>query len=86
MHGYDLLSVAFIDALHFVSIADEKVARVFEAPQEFVDIVHNLDVADLRETAVRTLWRLFVCRYSDLMSYLGGTSQSRDCTSARPLK
>lgn len=53
MHGYDLIGVAFVDALHFVSIADEKVARVFEAPQEFVEIVHNLSVADLHETSVR---------------------------------
>lgn len=48
VHGYDLLGVAFVDALHFVSIADEKVARVFAAPQEFVDVVRNLGVADMQ--------------------------------------
>lgn len=53
VHGYDLLGVAFLDPLRFVSIADEKVARVFEAPQEFVDVVHNLHVADLKTSAVR---------------------------------
>lgn len=52
VHGYDLLGVAFLDPLRFVSIADEKVARVFEAPQEFVDVVQNLDVADLKEAVV----------------------------------
>ncbi|KIP12875.1 hypothetical protein PHLGIDRAFT_61192 [Phlebiopsis gigantea 11061_1 CR5-6] len=53
VHGYDLISIAFVDALHFVSIADEKVARVFEAPQEFVDIVRNLNVANLHEATER---------------------------------
>ena len=53
VHGYDLVGVAFIDPLHFISIADEKVARVFEAPQEFVDVVQNLHVADLHQNAVR---------------------------------
>ncbi|GJE84599.1 WD40 repeat-like protein [Phanerochaete sordida] len=45
VHGYDVLGVAFVDALHFVSVADEKVARVFAAPQEFVDVLRNLGVA-----------------------------------------
>ncbi|KAI0699397.1 WD40 repeat-like protein [Cytidiella melzeri] len=48
VHGYDVLDAAFLDALKFVSIADEKVARVFEAPREFIDTVHNLHVADLQ--------------------------------------
>lgn len=47
MHGYDLIGAAFLDPLRFVSIADEKVARVFEAPREFVDVVSNLHIADL---------------------------------------
>lgn len=47
VHGYDLIGAAFLDALRFVSIADEKVARVFEAPREFVDTVNNLNVAQL---------------------------------------
>ncbi|KAI0721823.1 WD40 repeat-like protein [Cerioporus squamosus] len=47
VHGYDLIGAAFLDALRFVSIADEKVARVFEAPREFVEIVNNLGVAQL---------------------------------------
>ncbi|KAF8351519.1 WD40-repeat-containing domain protein [Amanita rubescens] len=45
VHGYDLLDAAFINSLKFVSIADEKVARVFEAPRSFVDSVENLRVA-----------------------------------------
>lgn len=48
-----MVGVAFVDPLHFISIADEKVARVFEAPQEFVDVVQNLHVADLHQNAVR---------------------------------
>ena len=47
VHGYDLIAAAFLDPLRFVSIADEKVARVFEAPREFVEIVNNLGIAQL---------------------------------------
>ncbi|KAM5535687.1 hypothetical protein V8D89_010674 [Ganoderma adspersum] len=47
VHGYDLIGAAFLDSLRFVSIADEKVARVFEAPREFVEVVNNLGVARL---------------------------------------
>ncbi|EJF62930.1 WD40 repeat-like protein [Dichomitus squalens LYAD-421 SS1] len=47
VHGYDLIAAAFLDTLRFVSIADEKVARVFEAPREFVEIVNNLGIAQL---------------------------------------
>ncbi|TFY65115.1 hypothetical protein EVJ58_g2181 [Rhodofomes roseus] len=36
-----------LDALRFVSIADEKVARVFEAPREFIQVLNNLGAADL---------------------------------------
>ncbi|KAI0663098.1 WD40 repeat-like protein [Cubamyces menziesii] len=47
VHGYDLISAVFLGPLRFVSIADEKVARVFEAPREFVEIVNNLNIATL---------------------------------------
>ncbi|KAH9894323.1 WD40 repeat-like protein [Cubamyces lactineus] len=47
VHGYDLINAVFLDPLRFVSIADEKVARVFEAPREFVEIVNNLNIATL---------------------------------------
>ncbi|KAG6855130.1 hypothetical protein C0991_006059 [Blastosporella zonata] len=50
MHGYDLLDVAFIDPLRFVSIADEKVARVFEAPGNFVDLAEELGVSKFTES------------------------------------
>ncbi|KAK0242692.1 WD40-repeat-containing domain protein [Armillaria nabsnona] len=43
VHGYDLLGVSFLDNLKFVSIADEKVARVFEAPRSFINVVEALD-------------------------------------------
>ncbi|KAI0080733.1 WD40 repeat-like protein [Panus rudis PR-1116 ss-1] len=48
VHGYDLIDVAFLEPTRFVSIADEKVARVFEAPKEFIDLVTNLRIADIR--------------------------------------
>ncbi|KAA1466180.1 WD40 repeat-like protein [Dentipellis sp. KUC8613] len=47
VHGYDLLGVAALDALRFASVADEKVARVFEAPRGFVATLKGLGVADL---------------------------------------
>ncbi|PWZ01871.1 WD40 repeat-like protein [Testicularia cyperi] len=48
-HGYDLHSVSWLDRLNFVSAADEKVLRVFSAPQGFVGTVgpHGLDCARL---------------------------------------
>ncbi|KAI0370220.1 WD40 repeat-like protein [Pilatotrama ljubarskyi] len=47
VHGYDLIGAAFLDTLRFVSIADEKVVRVFEAPREFVEVVNNLRIAQI---------------------------------------
>ena len=38
------MGVQFLDALTLVSIADEKVARVFEAPKGFVRLIKNLEV------------------------------------------
>ncbi|KZP32865.1 WD40 repeat-like protein [Athelia psychrophila] len=48
VHGYDLLNATFLDALKFVSIADEKVARVFEAPRGFIHVVNGLKIAELQ--------------------------------------
>lgn len=47
VHGYDLLRATFLDPLRFVSIADEKVARVFEAPRNFVSLIHHFGVVKL---------------------------------------
>jgi elongator complex protein 2 len=55
VHGYDLLDATFLDSLRFVSIADEKVARVFEAPREFIETVKNLHVAELSTDLVSRL-------------------------------
>ncbi|KAK7061666.1 Elongator complex protein [Favolaschia claudopus] len=49
VHGYDVLGVGFLGPLQFVSIADEKVARVFEAPRGFVDLAERLGVASFTE-------------------------------------
>lgn len=54
IHGYDLLDAVFLDPLKFVSIADEKVVRVFEAPRNFVQLAKTLDVAYLAESEVRS--------------------------------
>ncbi|KAF9006442.1 WD40 repeat-like protein [Cyathus striatus] len=49
VHGYDLLNVVFVGPLGFISIADEKVARVFEAPRNFASLVENLGMAKFTE-------------------------------------
>ncbi|KAF8592532.1 WD40 repeat-like protein [Ramaria rubella] len=41
-HGYDIIDAAFISSLRFVSIGDEKVARVFDAPKGFVALLNSL--------------------------------------------
>ncbi|KAJ7368239.1 WD40-repeat-containing domain protein [Mycena albidolilacea] len=49
VHGYDMLGAVFLGPLKFVSIADEKVARVFEAPRGFVNLAEKLGVATFTE-------------------------------------
>ncbi|PFH51457.1 hypothetical protein AMATHDRAFT_142786 [Amanita thiersii Skay4041] len=44
VHGYDLLDAAFLTPLKFISIADEKTVRVFEAPKSFVDLAEALHI------------------------------------------
>ncbi|KAG9126160.1 hypothetical protein FRC07_004630 [Ceratobasidium sp. 392] len=48
VHGYDLTDAAFVGpgALRLVSSADEKIARVFDAPKGFVRIVRTLGTVD----------------------------------------
>ncbi|KAG8962991.1 hypothetical protein FRC03_003541, partial [Tulasnella sp. 419] len=52
IHGYDLISSAFITPLRFVSVADEKVARVFDAPRLFARLLSDLDItkSDINES------------------------------------
>ncbi|KAH8999389.1 WD40 repeat-like protein, partial [Lactarius akahatsu] len=47
VHGYDLVGVVSLDPLRLVSVADEKVARVFKAPQGFVKTIRGLGAADI---------------------------------------
>jgi hypothetical protein len=44
IHGYDMTCVAFLDRLRFVSGADEKVVRVFDAPRGFAESLRKLGV------------------------------------------
>jgi elongator complex protein 2 len=67
VHGYDLIDVAFLDALRFVSIADEKVARVFEAPRGFVHVIKSLGVSELMSDEVRPL-HYTLCQFPDCRS------------------
>jgi len=54
------MGVQFLNALKFVSIADEKVARVFEAPKAFVQLIKNLQVAGIDADEVNSSL-LFYC-------------------------
>lgn len=56
VHGYDLISTGFLNPLKFVSIADEKVMRVFEAPRNFVDMLETLNIAKFSEAEVSQLY------------------------------
>lgn len=47
VHGYDLVGVVSLDPLRLVSVADEKVARVFQAPQGFVKTIRALGAVDI---------------------------------------
>ncbi|KAJ3056544.1 Elongator subunit elp2 [Rhizophlyctis rosea] len=49
IHGYDLKCLAFVHKFGFVSGADEKVLRVFEAPATFVSSLRNLTGEDVGE-------------------------------------
>ncbi|RVE43314.1 hypothetical protein evm_012018 [Chilo suppressalis] len=42
VHGYDLASLAIVDATTFVSAAEEKVIRVFRAPHNFLQNYRNI--------------------------------------------
>ncbi|WWD16158.1 hypothetical protein CI109_100583 [Kwoniella shandongensis] len=51
IHGYDMTDVSFITPLRFVSSADEKVARVFDAPEGFVQSLATLGVTKREDVA-----------------------------------
>lgn len=42
IHGYDMQCLAMVGRFHFVSGADEKVLRVFQAPRNFVENFANI--------------------------------------------
>lgn len=76
VHGYDLIGVQFLDALKFISIADEKVARVFEAPKGFVRLVKNLQVTEIEVDEVNPF---FPC----IARHLSRSSGRETCWSDR---
>ena len=53
MHGYDLVGATWLGPWTFASVADEKVARIFEAPGGFVETLKKLDVCGVAESTVR---------------------------------
>jgi elongator complex protein 2 len=47
IHGYPIASIAFTGRLQFVSGADEKIVRVFDAPKVFLSSLKKLAGVDL---------------------------------------
>lgn len=52
IHGYDMTDAAFLSPLRFISAADEKLLRVFDAPGGFVQSLSSLGVLDTQESAI----------------------------------
>ncbi|KAI5481950.1 RNA polymerase II elongator complex protein 2 [Pseudohyphozyma bogoriensis] len=46
IHGYQLASIAFTNRLQFISGADEKIVRVFDAPKVFLEGLRTLSGVD----------------------------------------
>jgi hypothetical protein len=46
IHGYDLIAATFLGPTRFVSVADEKVARVFDAPKGFIKTLKGVGITD----------------------------------------
>jgi elongator complex protein 2 len=64
IHGYDLKCVAFIDRFKFVSGADEKLLRIFEAPKIFLTNFNRLCL----DPQIEELIEVGLCLYvEDLM-------------------
>ena len=74
----------FIDSLKFVSIADEKVARVFEAPQSFVDSAEKLGVAKFSAEEVRGTY--VDVRGINITIPLAYSSGGSKCSTPRPFE
>jgi elongator complex protein 2 len=50
IHGYDMTDAAFLSPFRFASTADEKVTRVFDAPQGFVESLPALGVSSVDDS------------------------------------
>jgi hypothetical protein len=62
------MGAAWLGPWTFASVADEKVARVFEAPRNFVEEVRVLGVKDLAQSQVR----IAPCFISGLLKKIKG--------------
>jgi len=67
------LGAAWLGPWTFASVADEKVARVFEAPRNFVDEVRELGVRDLAQSEVSAA----TCCISEILKERRAIDQQR---------
>lgn len=59
-HGYDIRGAAWLDDLAFVSAAEEKVARIFAAPQSFIETADRLNTLRPQSTVASKKRNLLV--------------------------
>lgn len=81
-HGYEIMGLSWLSRLSFASAGDEKVVRVFEAPQGFVDSAINLGTvapsSSLKDGRNR---EVVVVMYLPTLDHL-----RRPCHLARPIR
>jgi hypothetical protein len=83
VHGYDLNQAVFLSPLKFISVADEKVARVFEAPKSFVSLAKHYGI--LEDTIDEVTHCCCAC-YFNLTRLSGGSTGRRIRSSTRALQ
>lgn len=49
IHGYDLQGITILNRYKYVSAADEKVLRVFDAPKNFIENFCNIAQLDIEQ-------------------------------------
>jgi hypothetical protein len=91
VHGYDLVGATWLSPWTFASVADEKVARVFEAPRGFVETAKCLGVRGIVESSVSRLYIILrqaktPVRSTRITGQLGPVCLLWDCRTRRSAK
>ncbi|CAF1640116.1 unnamed protein product, partial [Didymodactylos carnosus] len=54
IHGYEMKCLAMLDSMRFVSGADEKILRIFEAPRNFLENFQRITKIDVTDDIKRS--------------------------------